>query len=802
MNQTNPIKVSDTTISTCNSSRFWKTASSIVPWAALLLVTMASTYQFLILGDVPASPANDLAKHVAAILNFKSAFLDGQWLPRLQLAPTEYPDFPLFQYYSTLLGYLSLPFLVAGLKPIVAIALAIAFVRWISATAIYATGRMCGASRAASLTAGISYLLTPYIISNFYGRVALPEATAHGVLPILLYGLVRLYRAPDRIAAVLIVSGIVGLAIAHPIFLLYGTAAAGLLIVIAFRPALAIGPMLILIGAIMLASFQWLPAFIGRENIAVDFIYGSPYYARRFSSFRGLYARPLSLVEEGLWMDGAKLFLTPGILTVPVLILLLAKARERMSIAVLVLLSCFLFLSFPPVDIWQLLPQFTWGLQFPYRLLAFIALFVSIGLILIFPKMNWPMCCSIVALLIWQSFRLLSEPPLPEPLAIDQTKIAETFTNLDYLSVSQPPVFRSDGMLLNFARPIDRHFMVDASDVLLSNNYFSVPKWHVKQTRIRIRGSIKTDRPVTFWISRESSRDAPIDGIRTIAPGEFSVTFAVPDALLVLSAHVRCASDIDQLATKTIVSAVDRIPGNEIEVPAESNMGPRSLHLSGMTVPSDQPVTLWLASPANPSAPLTSTVSVGPGRFETTLNLPAQAGGYMLMRSTAAPANDSVPIDLDDIKVTIRVSDYIMLNAGESPTRFIPSTNVIRTHAKAYQRVFKVEPDVVGGADVKARTETRVELPLAYSPFNRITQRGQPLESMPDFRGLTQIVTREPQEPVVANYRIPSLVWLLMAMGAGTCLLGTCLLGSTVCRHGPSNVRAWPSLRPFARKRP
>jgi hypothetical protein len=419
------------------------------PWAALLLVVMASTFQLLTLGDVPASPANDLAKHVAAILNFESAFLDGQWLPRLQLPPTEYPDFPLFQYYSTLLGYLSLPFLVAGLKPIVAIALAIAFARWISATAIYATGRMCGASQAASLTAGISYVLTPYIISNFYGRVAFPEATAHGVLPILFYGLVRPYRAPDLMAAVLIVLGIVGLAIAHPIFLLYGTAAAGLFIVIAFRPALAIGPMLILIGAIMLASFQWLPAFSGRENIAADFIYGSPYYARRFSSFRGLYARPLSLVEEGLWMDGAKLFLTPSILTVPVLILLLAKARERLSIAVLVLLSCFLFLSFPPVDIWQILPQFTWGLQFPYRLLAFVSLFVAMGLILIFPKMNWLVCATIVAVLIWQSFRLLIVPPLSEPLPIDQTKIPETFANLDYLSVSQPPLFSPDGILLN-----------------------------------------------------------------------------------------------------------------------------------------------------------------------------------------------------------------------------------------------------------------------------------------------------------------------------------------------------------------
>jgi hypothetical protein len=381
---------------------------------------------------------------------------------------------------------------------------------------------------------------------------------------------------------------------------------------------------------------------------------------------------------------------------------------------------------------------------------------------------------------------------LPEPLAIDQTKIPEIFASLDYLSVSQPPLFSPQGGLLNFARPIDRHFMVDASDVLLSNNYFYVPKWHVRQTLIRIRGSIQAGGPVAFWISRESSRDAPIDGIRTIAPGDFSVTFAVPDGVQVLSANVRHASDTDRLPLKTIVSSVDRIPGNEIQVPAESNVGPRFLHLSGTTIPPDQPVTLWLASPANPSAPLTSTVPVGPGQFETMLQVPAQAGGYMLMTSAAAPANDHVPKDLDEIKVTIRISDYIMLNSGESPTRFIPGTNIIRFRARAYQRIFKVKPDAVAGADVKAGTETRVELPLAYSPLNRITQRGQPLESVPDFRGLTQIVTSEPEEPIVSKYRMPLLVWLLMAMGVGTCLLGTRMLGppSAAPENGSAQLRS------------
>ena len=150
MNQTNSVASADFILRKLNTPMFRSAAFIICPATLLLLFALATTCQFLVLNDVPASPANDLAKHVAAVLNFKSAFLDGQWLPRLQPQPAERPDFPLFQFYSTLLGYLSLPFLVAGLKPIVAATLAVTLGRWLSASAVYATGQFCGASRAAS----------------------------------------------------------------------------------------------------------------------------------------------------------------------------------------------------------------------------------------------------------------------------------------------------------------------------------------------------------------------------------------------------------------------------------------------------------------------------------------------------------------------------------------------------------------------------------------------------------------------------------------------------------------------------
>ena len=61
-----------------------RAADPLMPMVILAVVAASTICQFLILDAVPETPANDLAKHVAAILNFQSAFLNAQWLPRLQ----------------------------------------------------------------------------------------------------------------------------------------------------------------------------------------------------------------------------------------------------------------------------------------------------------------------------------------------------------------------------------------------------------------------------------------------------------------------------------------------------------------------------------------------------------------------------------------------------------------------------------------------------------------------------------------------------------------------------------------------
>jgi hypothetical protein len=90
---------------------------------------------------VPESLGNDLAAHVAMAENFRTAFEDGQWIPRLLTRPASLPDIPLFQFYGFMTGLLTLPFLMAGVKALMSIALAVALIRFLGCLANYGTGR-------------------------------------------------------------------------------------------------------------------------------------------------------------------------------------------------------------------------------------------------------------------------------------------------------------------------------------------------------------------------------------------------------------------------------------------------------------------------------------------------------------------------------------------------------------------------------------------------------------------------------------------------------------------------------------
>jgi uncharacterized membrane protein len=250
------------------------------------IISLATVSKMLGVDGIPRSPdGGDLARHVAYVQNFFEALSDGQWIPRLQLLPYMYPDIPAFQFYGFLMGLLAAPFLAIGCSPFSSLVLGLAIVRWAGSMSLYAACREMRSSRVVAAIAATTLLVSPYVLSSIYGRVAFPEAGAHMVLCILFYGLIRLRSRNDAISVIAIVTSVVSLALAHPIFLLYGGAAAAFFAVVSmpFRQSLpALG---FLLGALLLAAFQWLPGMMMRSNFAANFTAESPFSAAVYSSY-------------------------------------------------------------------------------------------------------------------------------------------------------------------------------------------------------------------------------------------------------------------------------------------------------------------------------------------------------------------------------------------------------------------------------------------------------------------------------------------------------------------------------------
>jgi hypothetical protein len=105
----------------------------------IIIVSIIINYQLLFLRDIPDTPMvdQDFSKHLAYIMNFYDAFVDGQILPRLQLLPSTLPSLPIFQFYGTLLGFITIPFLLLKLNPLLALALGLITIKAIGGMALY-----------------------------------------------------------------------------------------------------------------------------------------------------------------------------------------------------------------------------------------------------------------------------------------------------------------------------------------------------------------------------------------------------------------------------------------------------------------------------------------------------------------------------------------------------------------------------------------------------------------------------------------------------------------------------------------
>ena len=425
--------------------------------ATFLVLAILSAFQLLLLKTVPHSPYEDLARHVALALNFHDALLQGQFIPRLQSGSvTVPPDIPVFQYYGFLSSLFAQPGLFFGFAPLDSLVMGVVIIRWLAAMAIYITCRIQNLSQQASILAVVAWLSFPYIQSNLYGRVAFSETFAQAVLTFIPLSWALASRYSKRIAALTVMLTIFLLAIAHPIFLMWGALAIAVMVIAAFifnrrdsAEALLVG----LILGVCMSSFQWLPAILSHEDLAIQYASHNPFAAAFVNSFSGFTGFPTSFTDiNGEYYFDVSMWIIPSVIAAIAYFIKEKKYRADIFINMFFLLA-FIFAVYSPVDFWQFLPKSTWATQFPYRLLSFVAIFGAIVLAYACDSYglrdHWIKMTLVALLILLCSGRSLIAPAVFNADGFSPNKnIATDYASLYYLSVDSKIVnFFNDGWL-------------------------------------------------------------------------------------------------------------------------------------------------------------------------------------------------------------------------------------------------------------------------------------------------------------------------------------------------------------------
>ncbi len=771
----------------------------VLVMVGLVAVALATTAQFLVLGALPETPANDLAMHTAMVEGFYDALASGQWLPRLLSAPGHVPDVPVFQYYGFFTGLVGQPGWLAGLPAFPALLLGVLGFRVLGLAGVYATGRLLGGERRVAFLAAAVYGLTPYLISNLYGRVDVAESLAHCELPFLVLGLVLALKGRPAAGAAVIAGTVACLALTHPIFLLYGAVALAVLTPVAgsgrgWFAATAGGGI-----GLLLTAFQWHPALLSDDLLSGHFLKYSPFHAAELTSASGLYRLPLTMADRGWTSSEAPfVFHTPGWLTLPMLaalVLFLARRpgpdAARLGRMILVPGALFLFLAYSPVDVFQFLPPQTWALQMPYRLLAFVALFTALALPVAAPGLRPGWVVVVLAVTLGQSLPVVLRPTYVKPLAVPTS----TYASIDYLIREKGGLTTPDGWLVYYANPLypqprsrderagsrGGDAFADAEGRLRRDNRWTVRRALGYPARLRVEGVASAPgAPQRLWLAAADRPEWPLSEVRVLPSGRFSLTLSLPPG----TGPFRLVTDPP---SGLRLLAVDGIPDRVLHREAEPVPG--VLHLKGETLLTDGPTELWLADPDQPTEALTGRISVGPGAFEASLALPDRPGDLVLV-----PSRFRVPAEADatsndrrrlSVRLTLARVEAVSPTGIPIPPVVIPAGAVDRALLGGYDRRLTIRRDQWPDAGGRSVRPVAVELPLAFNPFFILTQGGHLLAARPNQAGQAVITTQDLSTPIEARYRVPLLCWLAFGAGvAGLVGLGGLARSATLSSPG------------------
>jgi hypothetical protein len=530
------------------------------------LVFIFATISLLIYGHFvfmnKFTASGDFGPAVSYALNFKEAINNGQWIPRWIVNTRELTlgagsidgtplltDSPVFQYYAFLQSALAYPFLLIGISAITSIQLAIILAFTCSGIILYKAGRVLGANQVTSFLSGYSYIISPWLISNFYGRGGISESLGQSLLPLILLGYSYAIKSIYDKAFISISLAIMALALSHNIFMLYGIVMCCILLFTHFilpylnvsyaqltnffkhrskqfsgrfetdmisnniQIQLILG-MGLLIG-LALSSWQWIPALMTLKELSFNYIgnFDTQFVTPQpLADLTGTWGFPKQFVEP--WAGGIKreYFFTIGWWTIPgIMSLIFAKKNLKMAAwGIFFSFSVFFILTYWPRFIFPYLPSFFGATQFTFRYLAFLSVLGSFALSIGLPNISKSIGAVFILLIT------ISQLPVILFHMPDQK-----FPDTQYLRGYEYNAFYANSIH-------EEHLRFWYNGWLEKNNILNLENSNNMPAYLKITGkTANTIKNVELFIAKSEDIKHPVSNIIKIQEGNFQAVFKI-----------------------------------------------------------------------------------------------------------------------------------------------------------------------------------------------------------------------------------------------------------------------------------
>jgi hypothetical protein len=352
--------------------------------------------------------AGDLTGFIAGTVEARNALREGQ-LP-IRVAPHQLDGarYPLFQYYANLPYTITGVLCRAGLDPYTSWKIAMLAAFTLGGTFVHLSARRLTRDRVASLVAGATFVLAPYVFTDLNARGAVAELFAMNFLAVAFYATLRCLTSRRWRYVVACAASWTAVGLSHNITYLFGAILLGLffLSLIRFGPrgasvsagsslpktrgrdARGTGAMQLLrlgaAGVLHAGLMLWyvVPQFATLPLLDMSARSFSPAGPAALSTWDVLLAPTLvspadsTTPKLGIQIGWPVL---GGIVLAAIGLVVAGRRRRRpllrrFTFRLLALFVIAAFIAWSPFDFWARVPRLFWFIQFPYRMLVFTVL--------------------------------------------------------------------------------------------------------------------------------------------------------------------------------------------------------------------------------------------------------------------------------------------------------------------------------------------------------------------------------------------------------------------------------------------